>query len=241
MAGDFRPPPRKKVILDHAKFHLRAPNATGKMASLQWQLISSNPRMVVWTNDPNDTINNGKIQAAMGVATFFSLLRLIEQAANTDGTYKEKVDNKNFTWAGGKRSDEAVVESSTIIQKDEDGLITVCLSAPRRPQIRFPFINEDFHHFVHRDGSPFTKAEASKLSALAFCDMLRPIYAALLVKEYVEPPPKDQNGGGNRGNGGGNAGGGQRSNYGGGNRQGGGGGGGGGGAAPADDDEGIGW
>jgi uncharacterized membrane protein YgcG len=237
MAGDFRPPPRKKVILDHAKFHLRAPNAAGKTASLQWQLISSNPRMVVWTNDPNDTINNGKIQAAMGVATFFSVLRLIEQAANSEGPYKEKVDNKNFTWAGGKRSDEAVVESSTIIQKDEDGLITVCLSAPRRPQIRFPFINEDFHHFVHRDGSVFTKGEASKLTALAFCDMLRPIYAALLVKEYVEPPPKeDRNGGGgNRGGGGGRS------------YSGGGGGGGnrGGGGAPAgggaDDDEGIGW
>jgi uncharacterized membrane protein YgcG len=236
MAGDFRPPPRKKILLDHNKFHLRAPNAAGGNASLQWQLVGSNPRITVWTNDQNDTTAGGKLEAAMGVATFFSLLRLIEMAANSEGEFKEKIDNSNFTWPGGKRSETPSVVSSTIIAKGEDGLVTICISAPRRPQIRFPFINEDFHNFVHRDGSPFTKAEASKLSALAFCDMLRPIYAALLVKEYVEPPPKDQQGGGG-GNRGGNAGGGRS--------YGGGGSGGGGRAAAADtaqiEDEGIGW
>lgn len=239
MAGDFRPPPRKKILLDHNKFHLRAPNAGGSNASLQWQLVGSNPRITVWTNDPNDTTSGGKIEAAMGVSTFFSLLRLIEMAANSEGEFKEKIDNSNFTWPGGKRSDTATVVSSTIIAKGEDGLVTICISAPRRPQIRFPFINEDFHNYVHKDGSPFTKAEASKLSALAFCDMLRPIYAALLVKEYVEPPPKDAPGGGGQGGGNrqGQSGGGGRS-YGGGGQ--------GGGRAPAADAvaeemDGIGW
>lgn len=235
MAGDFRPAPRKKILLDHNKFHLRAPNAAGQNASLQWQLVGSNPRITVWTNDPNDTTAGGKIEAAMGVSTLFMLLRLIKMAAESEGEFKEKVDNSNFTWPGGKRSETATVVSSTIIAKGEDGLVTICISAPRRPQIKFPFINEDFHNFVHRDGSPFTKAEASKLSALAFVDMLTPIYAALLVKEYVEPPPKDAPGGG--GNRQGQSGGGGRS-------YGGGGGGGGGGRAPANDvpeEEGIGW
>lgn len=228
MAGDFKPIPRKKTMLDHNKLHLRSPNATGQVASLQWQLVNSNPRIVVWTNDPNDTIDFGKINANMDAPCLFALFRLIEQTANHEGPIKNKIDNMNFTFPGGKRSDSPSVVSSTIVAKGDDGLISIMISAPRRPQIKFAFINPEFHHFVHTDGTPFEKAEASKLFALAYCDMLKLIYSNMMVKEYVEPPPKeDRNGGG-----GGNYQ--QRQGGGGGQRQGGGGGGGGGGnRAPA--------
>jgi len=246
MAGDynrggFKPPPRKKTFLDHPKLHLRAPNGTGNsFASLQWQLVNSNPRIVVWTNDPNDTIDYGKINANMDAPTLFALFRLIEKAIAAPGKFRDKIDNLNFTFNGGKRSDSPAVVSSTIISKDDAGLISLMISAPRRPQIKFDFINPDFHHFIHTDGSPFEKAEASQLFAEAYIDLLKHVFTQLMVTEYVEPPPREPKGGG--GNNYGNRGGNERQS--GGNRSAGNGGGGGGGrqeATVGDDLDDLGW
>lgn len=227
--SDFRPAPRKLNALDNKKLRMSAPNKKGKMASLAWMLVKNNPRLVVYTNDPDDQNNDyGKISANLDAPTFFAFLALLKDAIDAPGQFGEKIENKNFTWGGGKRSDEPVVVNSLIVGKDEDGTIWVCVSAPRRPQLKFPFTSPDFHHFIHRDGSPYTAAEISKIYATAYHSMLSLLAGNLLVTEWVPPdPPKDQN---NRGGGGGQGGGGY-------NRGGGQGGGGGGRpAAPPKDD-----
>ena len=209
---------RKKIALDNQKLSMSAPNSKGKRAGLLWQLINNNPRIVVYTNDPDDQIDYGKITAALDAPTFFAFLNLIENAIKATGEFKEKIDNMNFTWPGGKRSETPSVVSSLIVGKDADGLIWISVSAPRRPQIKFPFINPEFHNFFHRDGSPYEKGEVSAIMAKSYLDILRGLMAQLLVTEYVEPKPKeDRNNGGNRNNGGGYGGG--NSNGGGGQRQ----------------------
>lgn len=227
--ADFRPPPRKKIALDNQKLSMSAPNQKGKRAGLLWQLINNNPRIVVYTNDPDDQIDYGKITAALDAPTFFAFLNLIDKAISATGEYKEKIDNMNFSWAGGKRSDTPSVVSSLLVGKDADGVIWIAVSAPRRPQIKFPFMNPEFHNFFHKDGSPYEKAEVSALIAKSYLDMLRHLMAGLMITEYVEPKPKEDRGGGNRGGQGG--GGGQRSGGGGGWGGNSGGGGGGGGRA----------
>lgn len=198
----FRPQPRKPIALDNRKLTMSAPNNKGKFANLRWQLIKNNPRIVVFTNDPEDQNNEyGKITAALDAPTFFMFLRLLESAINATGKFREKIDNSNFTFPGGKRSESPSVVSSLIVGRDEDGLIWISVSAPRRPQIKFPFMNPEFHSLYHGDGSPYTPAEISKAYASAYIDMLRLMMANLLVSEWVPPdPPKDQ---GNRGGGGG--------------------------------------
>lgn len=200
--SDFKPVPRKKIGLDNQKLSMSAPNSKGKRAGLLWQLINNNPRIVVYTNDPDDQADYGKITAALDAPTFFAFLNLIDNAIKAEGEYKEKIDNANYTWPGGKRSETPSVVSSLIVGKDADGLIWISVSAPRRPQIKFPFINPEFHNFFHRDGSPYEKAEVSAIMAKSYLDILRGMMAQLLVTEYVEPKPKeDRNGGGNRGGG----------------------------------------
>lgn len=206
----FRPPPRKKVALDNNKLSMGAPNSKGKRAGLLWQLVNNNPRIVVYTNDPDDQIDYGKITAALDAPTFFAFLQMIENAVNAPvGTeFKDKIENSNFTWGGGKRSETPTVVSSLLVGKDPDGVIWIAVSAPRRPQIKFPFMNPDFHNFFHRDGSPYEKAEVSALIAQSYIKLLRLLMAQLLVTEYVEPKPKEDRNGGGGGNRGGQGGGG---------------------------------
>lgn len=217
--GTFKPAPRAKNALDNSKLKLYAPNSKGKKASLALQLVKNNPRIVVYTNDPEDTIDYGKITANMDMLTFFSLLQLITTAANAPGEYREKIDNKNFTWAGGQRSEKPAVVSSTIISKDAEGVVYISISAPRRPVIKFQFGENEYHNFVKSDGTPLSKGEGSQRTALGWVILMEKIMAHLAVTEYVEPEQKPEGGGGFQRGGGGGGG----NNYGG-NRNGGGGG-----------------
>lgn len=196
----FKPTPRKKNCLDNPKLNLTAVNGKNKKASLLWQLINNNPRIVVYTNDPDDQVDYGKIAAKIDAPTFFAFMNLIEAAINAEGEFKAKIDNSNYSWSGGKRAETPTVESSLLAGKDAEGVVWVAVSAPRRPQIKFPFVNPEFHSFAHKDGSPYTKGEMSKLMAKSYLDVLRLLMANLLMTEYVEPKPKEERSGGGRGN-----------------------------------------
>jgi len=220
----FRAPPRQKNALDNSKLKLYSPNSKGKMASLAMQLVKNNPRMVVYTNDPEDTVDYGKITANMDMLTFFSLLQLITTAANAPGEYREKIDNKNFTWGGGQRSEKPSIVSSTIVSKDAEGVVYISISAPRRPVIKFQFGENEYHNFIKSDGTPLSKGEGSQRVALGWVNLMEKIMAHLAVVEYVEPEQKPAGGGGfgggNRGGqgGGGNSYGGNRGGNGGGGK-----------------------
>jgi hypothetical protein len=231
--GGFRPAPRAKNPMDNTKLSLRAPNSKGKMASLQWNMVNNNPRIIVYTNDPDDqNTDYGKIQSHLDLPMMYAVIELIERCVNLPAGEKATyfVDNKKYSWAGGKRSDTPTVTDSIVIGRDEDGTTWISLNAPRRPKIKFPFVPPEFHHFRKADGSSFSQGEASEIMAKTYVRMLSQVVAAVNVKEYVHPEKKDNAGGGGGGFGGGNRSGGGGGGYGGGNR-----GGNSGGGAPAAD------
>lgn len=246
--ADFKPAPREKNALDNRKLSLSAPlpNGGGKKSSLQWSLVSNNPRITVFTNDPNDANNNyGKISANLDLPKFYEFMLKLRQAADAPGEYKSYVENLGFTFYGGKRSDTPAVLSQLFVGKDKDGVVWMSVTDAQkkeRPRIKFNFGTPDFHTWHHGDGTPYSAGEASKLAAEAYYLMLTNLMTHMAAMHYVEPPPRDgQGGGGGGGNRGGygGGGGGNRSGgggYGGGERSGGGGGGGSEAAAVRDDD-----
>lgn len=205
----FRPPPRPKTCLDNNKLKLYAPNTKGKMASLGFGLFKNNPRITVYTNDSEDTVDYGKITANMDLKTFYALLQLIRTAANFTGEFREKIDNKNFTWPGGQRSEKPTVVSSTIVSKDAEGVVYLTIQAKSRPVIKFQFGEDEYHNFIRNDGTPLSRGEGSQRVALGYVTLMETMMAHMAVINYVEPEQKPQGSGGGfqRGGGGGNGGG----------------------------------
>lgn len=227
MANDFRPAPRVKNALDNRKLNLSTPcpGVQGKWSSLIWGLYANNPRITVYTNDPNDTGADkgyGKINANLDLPVFYMLTGLITKAIDYVATadkpdWKDKVENKGFTFFGGKKSDKPAVISSVWVGKDKEGVVWISVVAKDRPIIKFSFAPSDFHNFVHGDGTPYTAGEASVLFADGYVTLLENMMTHMACNNYVEPPPRDppagaQRGGnsygGGRSNGGGNSGGG---------------------------------
>ena len=227
MADDFQRPQRKKNALDNNKITMRAQNKAGKVSSLIFGLINNNPRLTVYTNDPNDTADYGKIVAALDTPMFNALLEMLQEVINTPGTIKLGLRNKNYIYPKGQRSETPVVVSDVLVGRDETGVIWIAVTARNRPMINFQFINPEFHMFIDGDGNAMDKAKASNFTARAYLRLLSQMVNTLQVTDWIEPAPKPQRQGGGGGGG-----------YGGGGQGGGGGsygGGGGGGRAPAAD------
>lgn len=230
--SDFRAPPRKKNAADNRKLALSAPcpSAQGKMSSLTWQFTGNNPRLVVWTGDPEDSgqqNNYGKIVAKLDPFIFSIIIKTVKKVIATEGETKLKIDCEDFTFYGGKRSERPEVTASIIVQKNSAGVIAIMVvdaKKQQRPKIPFKLMPPRFCKLVGADGNVLADGEASKIAAEAYVDMLELVMANLVVSEYVEPPPKDQQGGGNRGGGGGYNRGGNGGGYNGGGNSGGGGG-----------------
>lgn len=231
--SDFRPPPREKNVFDEPKLDLKTPNSKGKMATLKWGIFKNNPRLTVYTNDPDDTTDNGRISANLDAKTFYAFLQLLSRAIKSDVEFKAKIDNKNHIFAYGKRSEEAVLVSSLWVGRDADGVVWISITAPKHPSIKFAFANSDYHFFYHTGGEQFTKADYSQIYAEAYLTMLTELMGVAMVHHYIAPEPRPEGQGGGKGGfqGGGNRGGGGGGSYGGGGgnrggQQGGGGGGG---------------
>lgn len=214
--SDFPRPTRTKNALDNRKLNLSAPtpNHQGKFANLIWGLYANNPRITVYTGDPNDTGEQngyGAIKANLDAPTFFAFLELINKAIESTSEMKSKIENKNFTFFGGKRSDRPEVVSELWVGREADGRLWLSVTAKNRPKVKFYFIASDFHAFLHGDGTPFTQTETSNIFAKGYVRLLTGLMTTMLNGHWVEPPPKDNSrgggfGGGNRAGGGGGGG-----------------------------------
>lgn len=196
--SDFKPAPRKKNALDHRKLNLTAPcpTAQGKYSALIWGVYSNNPRLTVYTGDPEDASERtsyGRITANLDTPTFFAFVEMLEAAAKSQTEIKQKIENKNYTWFGGKRSERPAVVSDLWVGKDKDGCVWISVLAENRPKIRFIIKPSEFYSLYHSDGTPFTKGEESSLYALGYCSILRNMVSNVLVNEYVEEVPKTPN------------------------------------------------
>lgn len=209
-------PPEPKNTLSHGKLNLTAPAPSdpSKKSTLKWEFRTNNPRLVVWTNEPGDDGRDkdyGKIIAALDLPIFNMFLELLSTVTAGPRDYKDKIENKNYIFPGGKRSETPVVVSELWVGKDKDGKVWICVSKQGRPRIKFVFGDDmSFHTFMHGDGTPYSAEETSTMCARAYINMLTHLMNAMAIAHYKEPEPKPQQGGGggygnnnNRGNGGG--------------------------------------
>jgi hypothetical protein len=198
--ADFTPQARAKNGLDNNKLNLSVPCPAdpSKKSSLIWGFHANNPRLTVYTNVPDDQGADkgyGKISANLDMPVFFGFLHLLNQTIAHVGEIKNKIENKNFIFPGGKRSERPVVVSELWVGKDADGVVWLSVTAKDRPKIKFTFGTSDFHKFVHGDGTPFTDGEMSVAFASGYVNILEKMMTNMAVSHYVEPVKKDNGGG----------------------------------------------
>lgn len=198
--SDFKPAIEKHAI-NEKKLQIHAQNATGKSATLKFNVNKNYPRIDVYTNDDNDPKQKEPIRAALDQPSFYLFLMMLEQAAKSKDVYEKAIDNKGHTFFGGKRSEKPEIISRLIVGKDDKGVVYITVSAKNRPKIKFPLLPTNWNDLVDAvTGQKASPGETSYLMALAWKEMLSQMVGTYLVMNFKEeePKPQQQGGGNNR-------------------------------------------
>lgn len=216
--SDFRPKVVKNAV-EISKLELTAPcpTATGKRSRLIWKLNTAkngmNPRIVVYTNDPNEANerHRGQITANLDMPVFYALLQMLYKVADApEETVIEPIvlQNTNFTFPGGKRSQEPSLVSELRIGRDKTGICWISIidaTNNNRPKIKFEFMPSTFHKFVNRAGEEISKTVISGAMVKGYIRILEQVLTEVAVASF-DPnydPRAEQNQGGGMGGGGG--------------------------------------
>jgi hypothetical protein len=187
-------------ILNHPKLKLKAfvPGENKATASFSYAMYQNNPRINIYISK-----EKGYINAPMDPMTFQVYLDYITKAASGANDDKFCIENKKYS----KETSKLEVESRTIIGKDAEGVVYVCVVSSNNdtPKIKFVFNATDtlYHSLKHKDGQALSKGEVSQMYALAHARLLSSIIPQLLVSNYehVEYQPNNNNKGNyNKGN-----------------------------------------
>lgn len=217
--------PRKKTALDHAKMRMYGDKIDGAKQApsfLFYLTEDGNPRIDVYTGVEGDK-DNGLIRAAMDIRTARGFLELAKHVCDHDGPCRFYINNKNYLWPGGKRSDQPVEVSKTVVGKAEDGRVYFSVIAKDRPKAIFYMQSPFFHKVTDAEGNSLDKGFESKLFTLGYVAQVGELLSTVGALTFKEKPPMNQQGGNNNynNNRGGNQGGGNnnynRGNQGGGN------------------------
>lgn len=193
LTDEDKPTGFKKQLINENKLGLEAPNGIeGKAASLTFGFQNNNPRVVVWTRDPADTVDFGQIRAQLDMPSFYSFIELLRMALNATGPVEYIIDNENFTYENNVKSDKPVKVSELHVGRDEDGCVWISVYGQNRPKIKFHLAPTKWHHFRHANGTAFTKKENSDIFTRAYISMLTEVMATTGVTNYVIPEKREQ-------------------------------------------------
>lgn len=190
--ADYQRPQQEKTVFDFDKLTI---STAGSPAKLKFGIYNNNPRLMVYTNDPNDKADYGKITAALDPYVFNVFLEQLNRVALAKEPVEFLIDNKGYDFRGGKRSEQMVVQTSIRFGKNDQGVVWISVEKPNRPKIIFEFGYSMYHVLAKADGTPLAKSDTSKLFALATIKALTDIYNTYLVTDYkhVVPPQKNNN------------------------------------------------
>lgn len=196
--------PLPKTALHEFKLRLTGPRQEGQRRppTLQVQVVKNNPRIDVYTN-VEGAKDNGKISAPMDAITFCTVLAELEKLVEGEPDVQVKISNK----VGPPGKQRAI--SQTVIGKDPNGIVYISVISEGQARVKFPFKFSDWHEIIHKDGTPYTEAEASLAVARGWLKLMSELVPNVMDTHYIEPEPRGQGGGGgnrggyNRGGGGG--------------------------------------
>lgn len=192
--AEYRPPEREKNALDNTKLRMVGAKKEGAKSppTLSWQVVNNNPWITVYSNDPEDAEDNGRITAKLDITACYGLLELFREVINGPRDSKFNMENKNFKYYGNQRSEAPTVVSSVYLGKTADGVVWISVTAPNRPRIKFEFDFGDYHKVFNSDGNAISREHSSKLIASSYLRMLESFIATIYVSGYKHPESKEQ-------------------------------------------------
>lgn len=159
------------------------PGVEGRRAQFTWSMRDGNPRIVVWTNHPEDNGGKGQIYAGFNAETFGMFIALFRKVIASPTPTKVKFDNYIAKYENDRATGDRTLGSELWFGKDESGFIWISLTAPERPKVVFKFGLSDWHN-IFIDGVQMSEAQASVLQAEVNLKTIEDVYNSVFAMEF---------------------------------------------------------
>lgn len=178
----------KTNALDNEKLRLRTKNSQGKFANAHVSVVRNNPRITVFTGEPELITEENKygiIVCPMGVVDFEIFIDTLRRVIASRDTQEFKFGCKTVD----RNSDDkivSIIEYSVIhVGRDNNG-IYLKFSTPTYDGIRFDFEMSDFHYIVKPDGTSLSKSESSQIVASSWMKAIDKLVSQVIATNYYE-------------------------------------------------------
>lgn len=194
MAG-YTSPYRKNISDVSGVLSLNAKNEQGKRANWTVRVSGNKVRLTIWTGVEGDA-DKGKIALVLEPEQWYCFLALLEHTINTNTgePFANIIEIKGLGQGGYREGPKH--RGDICIGRSKENVIFFAVVVQNRPIIKFELI--DGYWFVYRkkDGSEFSKTDATNMVANAYLTRAREIVSTLLVTEFVEKDNKNNTGSG---------------------------------------------
>lgn len=185
--------------LDYSKFNLYTdvPNTTNARARLTWGMSKENPRITVFTNDPNDPVSHKAIGFGFTYENFLIFLTQLEEMAKSPNNTHQKMQFTVRPTDPNTASIDRTVVSTLLFGKDDRGIVWIGIHAENRPKLKFEIQMSNWNKLYNKEGQQIDPALTSVATTLAIVNGLRQAYGYMLGHYFVNPtiPPKTPNNG----------------------------------------------
>lgn len=213
-------PTRTKTILEDIGLRLTAdplPNGTGNCTLKFYQTGRNKVRGDMYPNLPNQQ-NNGLVRADYEYSEFFAILQWVQHVAAIDPTTNKpvmgacsfQVAHEDFTFFNKVRSESKQLIHRTVIGKEEDGRVYICILTAKQDDAKVKFYFEHPHLCTIKalGGTPAIPTDVlSCRSALAWVASMTALMPDILASSWIDKSQQNNGGGknnNNNNNGGGN-------------------------------------
>lgn len=156
-------------------------------AILRFTVYRNQPRIVVWTNNPND--QKERVTCTMSFPDAYALLEAMEQIFRKGEETLIQMECLNYDYdeETGERSEKATKQATVVVGIDGDGyeyIGVVKANGDTPVPIKFYFRPNNYQRLVDKSGQELDKFKVSKLYAIGYVTMWRQLLAAVDAATY---------------------------------------------------------
>lgn len=187
--------PLPKNAMDNAKLGIAgqpwAADNPRVFPKMSLRHVNNSVWITAFLNHPDEPDDIGPVNIKMDpvIANTF-LATIVEAIEHPENFETIGVENNNYTFNAGQRSDKPTKQGTAFASVNGDGEICVILQYPDRKTSVYPFRSTFWYALVTKTGQPSDKARVSKLVARGWVNTMRDLMPAVGNSIYKHPEPK---------------------------------------------------
>lgn len=176
-------PNAPKVYVTFERLSLYAERRGDKGApKMVFGLLNDNPRITVYTNDPEDKITSGVIAAGFNPEEIQTVFQVIEQIAEGQPGDRKYCCVYKTEYIDGKPTNNKILRNKLYVGKNQQGIVELCLVEHDRPKVMFAIKMSQYHGIKDAKGNDIDEGLASTMATRSLVSILKDLYRLEAIK-----------------------------------------------------------